>query len=83
MTNEEKNVWRWTVQKLDDIAKTLLQCLDNQLLQCGKAIDAREEPNVTAAQSPTPATHMPLNQYVHNEEMTETPNVHDPPSRDT
>ena len=84
MTNEEKNVWRWTVQKLDDIAKTLLLCLDNQLLQCEKEtiyMDVREEPNMTAAQSPTPVPLMPLNQYVHNEEMTETPNVYDPPSQ--
>ena len=78
MTNEENNVWRWTVQKLDDIAKTLLLCLDNQLLQHeNKTIhmDVREEPNMTAAQSPIPVSLMPLNQYVHklNEEMAGTP----------
>ena len=33
VTNEEKNEWKWTVQKLDDVAKTLLQCLDNKQLQ--------------------------------------------------
>ena len=67
MTNEENNKWNWTVQKLDDIAKTLLQCLDIQLLQCEKVtihMDVREEPNVTAAQRPTPVPLMPLNQYV-------------------
>ena len=79
MTNEKKNVWRWSVQQLDDIAKALLQCLDNQLSQCPK--DVREEPNVTTAQSPTPVPLMPLNQYVQDKQMAETPNVHDPPSQ--
>ena len=82
MTNEEKDVWRWTVQKLDDIAKMLLQCLDNQLLQCEKeVIDVREEPNVTAAQGPTPVPLMPLNQYAQNEQMAGTPNLYVPPSQ--
>ena len=81
MTNEENNVWRWTVQKLDDIAKALVLCLDNQLLHCEKEIvnvhvHVREEPNVTAAQGPTP---VPL--YVHNEQMASTPNLYVPPSQ--
>ena len=33
MTNEGNNEWKWTVHKLDDIARTLLLCLDNKLLQ--------------------------------------------------
>ena len=35
MTNDSSagNVWKWNVQKLDDIAKTLLQYLDNKQLQ--------------------------------------------------
>ena len=33
MTNEESNEWKWSTQKLDDIAKALLLCLDNKLLQ--------------------------------------------------
>ena len=68
--NEENNEWRWTVQKLDDIAKALLQCLNNQLLQCEEAIDEKEEPNVTAAQSPIPVPFMPLNQ---DKQMAGTP----------
>ena len=81
MTNEEDKVWRWTVQKLDDIAKTLLQCLDNQLLQGVKeVIGVREEPNEAAAQSLTPVPLMPLHQYVHNEEMAGTPE-YVPPSQ--
>ena len=32
MTGEEEREWKWTVQGLDDIAKTLLKCLDNKLL---------------------------------------------------
>ena len=81
MTNEEQNVWRWTVQKLDDIAKTLLQCLDNQLLRCERetihmAVHVGKEPNVTAAQSPTPVPDMPLKQ---NEKMAGTPIVPVPP----
>ena len=32
MTGEEDSEWKWTVQGLDDIAKTLLQCLENKLL---------------------------------------------------
>ena len=74
MTNEENYVWRWAVQKLDDIAKALVLCLDNQLLHCEKEIV--NEPNVTAAQSPTP---VPL--YVHNEQMASTPNLYVPPSQ--
>ena len=80
MTNEEKNVWIWTVQKLDDIAKTLLLHLDNQLLQYEEAIDVREEPNVTAAQWPTPVPLMPLNQYVQDKQMADTPE-YVPPSQ--
>ena len=34
MTNEENKEWRWTVQKLDDMAKALLRCFDNKQLQC-------------------------------------------------
>ena len=30
-TNEENNEWRWTIQGLDDVAKTLLQSLDIKL----------------------------------------------------
>ena len=33
MTSEENNEWKWSVQKLDHIAKALLQCLDNKQLQ--------------------------------------------------
>ena len=33
MTSEENNKWKWSVQKLDHIAKALLQCLDNKQLQ--------------------------------------------------
>ena len=78
MTNEEDNVWRWSVQKLDDIAKTLLQCFDNQLLQREKEtihMDVREEPNVTAAQGPIPVPLMPLNQYVQDKQMAGTPST--------
>ena len=76
MTNEENSMWRWTVQKLDGLAKTLLLCLDNKLLQC------EIEPNVTAAQS---LTHVPPlipfnQQYVHNEQMAGTQDLYVPPS---
>ena len=33
MTNEKNNEWKWTVQRLDDIAKALLRCLGNSQLQ--------------------------------------------------
>ena len=33
LTNEENSEWKWTVQGLDDIAKMLLNCLDNKCLQ--------------------------------------------------
>ena len=43
MTNNEgSNVWKWNVQKLDDIARTLLQCLENKQLQIAKSEDASE-----------------------------------------
>ncbi|KAL5491840.1 hypothetical protein EMCRGX_G017205 [Ephydatia muelleri] len=32
MTNEGSNEWKWTCQKLDDIAKSLMQCLGNTKL---------------------------------------------------
>ena len=32
MTNEGRNEWKWTCQKLDDIAKSLMQCLGNTKL---------------------------------------------------
>eukprot|EP00731_Ephydatia_muelleri_P013279 Em0007g589a len=31
VTGERRDEWKWTVQGLDDIAKTLLQCLDSKL----------------------------------------------------
>ena len=34
MTNEGRNEWKWTCQKLDDIAKSLMQCLGNTKLHC-------------------------------------------------
>ena len=34
MTNEGSNEWKWTRQKLDDIAKSLMQCLRNKTLFC-------------------------------------------------
>ena len=34
MTNEGHNEWKWTCQKLDDIAKSLMQCLGNTKLHC-------------------------------------------------
>ena len=34
MTNEGCNEWKWTCQKLDDIAKSLMQCLGNTKLHC-------------------------------------------------
>ena len=34
MTNEGSNEWKWTCQKLDDIAKSLIQCLGNTKLYC-------------------------------------------------
>ena len=34
MTNEGSNEWKWTCQKLDDIAKSLMQCLGNTKLHC-------------------------------------------------
>ena len=34
MTNEGRNEWKWTCQKLDDIAKSLMQCLGNSKLHC-------------------------------------------------
>ena len=76
ITNEENSGWRWTVQKLHDIAKTLLLCLDNKLLHCEKEIvNVREEPNVTASQSPTPDTPLiPLNGT-----MAGIPKFGDPP----
>ena len=33
MTNEGNNEWKWSVQKLDDIAKALLRCFGNKQLQ--------------------------------------------------
>ena len=33
MTNEGKNEWKWTHQKLDDIAKSIIKCLHNTRLQ--------------------------------------------------
>ena len=80
MTNEKNNVWNWTVQKLDDIAKTLLQCLHNQLLQ-KEVMDVREEPNVTAAQILTPVPLMPLNHTAQNIQRVGTPNLNLPSSQ--
>lgn len=34
MTNDENNEWKWTVQQLDDIAKSLLLCLETEQLRC-------------------------------------------------
>ena len=34
MTNEGSNEWKWTRQKLDDIAQSLIQCLGNTKLHC-------------------------------------------------
>ena len=43
MTNDEgSDVWKWNVQKLDVLAKTLLQCLENKQLQIAKDEDALE-----------------------------------------
>ena len=48
VTGEGSNEWKWTVQGLDDIAKTLLQCLD-KMLDNRKA--AKPECNLTRALS--------------------------------
>ena len=80
MTNEENEVWRWKVQKLDDLAKTLLKCLNSKLLHLGKET---EEPStcMDAAQSLTPA---PLstnnNQYAQNDLTADTPDLCEKPS---
>ena len=58
MTNEENNEWRWKTQKLDDIAKTLLQCLNNIQLQ------KREEKPEAGAAQPAPQTTMNHDQHV-------------------
>ena len=34
ITNEGSSEWKWICQKLDDIAKSLLHCLENIKLQC-------------------------------------------------
>ena len=45
MTNEGCNEWKWTCQKLDDLAKSLLQCLGNTKLHCDtESNDLLEEP---------------------------------------
>ena len=43
MTNEENNEWKWNIQKLDDMAKALLLCLDNKLLQEGNETNDDQE----------------------------------------
>ena len=80
MTNEESNEWKWSVQKLDDIAKTLLQCLnseqnvshlENQIVSC------EEKPNVSAAESTTPAPLTTMNhKHAQIEQMANTSDVH-------
>ena len=67
MTNEENNEWRWSVQKLDDIAKTLLQCLDNELLHLENKV--MENPNVIAA--PKSTTPEPLSNINHQHAQIE------------
>ena len=45
MTNEGSYEWKWTCQKLDDIAQSLLQCLGNTKLHCDtESNDLPEEP---------------------------------------
>ena len=83
MTNGLNNKWEWAVQKLDDIAKTLLQYLDIQLQQSENEVaDVRAEPNpnVTAAQIPkemasAPYIYVPPSQAVMDREKDHVPNT--------
>ena len=87
MTNKENNEWRWTVQKLDDIAKTLLQCLNNEQNVShleNKIVTCEEKPNVSAAPSTTPAPHTTMNhQHAQIEQMAITSDLLKPPSQIT
>ena len=75
ISNEENDAWRWTAQKLDDIAKTLLQCLDNKLLQS----EIEEKPNVSVAQS---ITHTTMNQqHVQSKQMANISDVYELPQQ--
>ena len=51
VTSEGSNEWKWTIQGLDDIAKTLLQCLDSKLLH-----KTRPECSITRALSSVDST---------------------------
>ena len=85
LTNEESNTWRWTVQKLDDIAKTLLQCLDNKLLQFeNENVDLEDAPLYeNRIESLTPGSLVTENHpYLDNdkEQSADTPGIYNEPT---
>ena len=90
MTNEENNEWKWTVQKLDDIAKALLLCLDNKQLQ-GKSTFSdvlKTSGNRRTMENDFPSVSMKYhdvqqNPNVEQQESTESHNfgVHNTPSQ--
>ena len=86
INSKEGSKWSWTVQKLDEIARTLLQCLDNKLLHDEKMkvhhVDHENAPvEMRDAPSVPSTTHITKNdQSIEKKLIAEPKSTYEAPS---